>query len=222
MAYEAIRYGWFPARDWARGPAARVDFMRLVGRRAWGGLAPAVRTRFAHHPPGLTVGYDGSMTVRATPLGSLFAHACRLIGTPLAPWTGEAVPVRVEVWTHPKGGLVWDRIYAFKGRAPVRVSSRKIMDRRGELMEVVRGGLGMMLRVTVEDGALHFRSSGYFLALGRLRLPIPAPLTPGAAHVVHRDEGDGRFRFTMRFVHPLAGETLFQDGVFEDPKEIAP
>lgn len=199
-----------------RGPAARIDFMRLVGRRAWGELPAAVRARFgpdSHRH----VSYDGEMVVRASALGRLIAHACRLIGTPLAPWTGEAVPVTVEVYPHPKGGLVWDRIYGFAGRAPVRVSSRKVMDRHGELMEVVRGGLGMALTVTVEDRALHFRSRYYFVEALGLRLRIPHLVTPGAAHIVHADEGGGTFRFTMRFTHRWAGETVFQDGLFRDP-----
>ena len=43
-------------------------------------------------------------------------------------------------------------------------------------------------------------------------------LTPGAAHVVHEDQGGDRFRFTLRFAHPIAGETFFQTGVFLDPE----
>ncbi len=219
MAQIYAGYADFPARRLPRGPAARVDFMRLVGRRAWGQLPPAVRARFGAEAHRRRVAYDGEMAVRAAPLGLAFAHVCRLIGTPLAPWTGEGVPTRVEVYEDGAGGVVWDRTYAFAGRRPVRVSSRKVMDARGGLMEVVRGGLGMALAVTVEDRALHFRSQYYFVTFAGLRVRIPGVLTPGAAHVIHRDEGGGRFRFTMRFVHPWAGETVFQDGVFRDPPE---
>jgi len=37
--------------------------------------------------------------------------------------------------------------------------------------------------------------------------------------VEHRDEGAGRFRFTMAMVHPWWGLTIHQTGVFNDPKE---
>jgi len=208
---------WRTRPEPASGLVRPVDFRRLLGGPAWRSLPYAVQHRFgpaAHLSP---VRYDGEMVVHASWLGRLIAQACRLLGTPLAPWTGEAVPVAVDVYTDRRGALVWDRTYAFKRHGTVRVSSRKVLGRRGELMEVIHGGLGMTLAVTAEAGALHFRSTGYFFQVLGLRLPIPGLLTPGAAHVVHQDVGGGRFRFTLRFVHRLAGETFFQTGLFCDP-----
>ncbi len=198
-----------------------VDFHRLLGGPAWRSLPYAVQQRFgpaAHLRP---VRYCGEMVVRASAFGWLIAQACRLLGTPLAPWTGEAVPVAVDVYTDAEGALVWDRTYAFQRRGQVKVTSRKVLGRHGELMEVIHGGLGMTLSLTAEGGALHFRSIGYFFQIGGLRLPIPGLLTPGAAHVVHEDQGGGWFRFTLRFVHRLAGETFFQTGLFRDPGDLA-
>ncbi|MEO8113471.1 MAG: DUF4166 domain-containing protein [Phenylobacterium sp.] len=210
---------WTPALRGHGGLVRPIDFRRLVGGPAWRSLPHAVQQRFgpaAHLTP---TRYEGEMVVRASRAGWLLAQACRLLGTPLAPWIGEAVPVTVEVHTDARGALVWDRTYGFAGRTPVRVSSRKVLGRSGELMEVIQGGLGMTLVVTVEAGALHFRSTGYFLKVAGLRLPIPGLATPGAAHVIHQDAGDGWFRFTLSFAHRLAGETFFQTGLFRDPGE---
>lgn len=196
-----------------------IDFPGLLGREAWDSLPAPVRRRFGPHAAqGLSTVYEGEMEVRANLFGRLVAQVCRLIGTPLAPWTGGAVPTSVDVHLDPRGGLVWARTYAFEGRAPVLVSSTKLMTTAGELLEVVRGGLGMALTVSAEDGALHFRSRRYFFSLGGLRVTIPDPLTPGRAHVIHREAGGGRFRFTMAFDHPWFGRTLFQDGLFRDPE----
>jgi hypothetical protein len=195
-----------------------IDFQALLGPDAWARLPAAVQHRFgAHAAQGLSTIYDGRMVVEANWFGRLVAQLCRLIGTPLAPWTGADVPTSVDVHLDTRGGLVWARTYRFDRRSPVLVSSTKLMTPKGELLEVVRGGLGMALTATVEDGALHFRSRRYFFSLGPLRLPIPDLLTPGRAHVVHRDAGGGRFRFTMDFQHPWLGRTLFQDGEFQDP-----
>ncbi len=203
----------------ARPAFVPLDFPALLGPDAWARLPAAVQHRFAAHPAqGLNTVYDGRMVVEASLFGRLVSQVCRLIGTPLAPWTGADVPTSVDVHLDPRGGLVWARTYRFDRRSPVLVSSTKLMTAGGELLEVVRGGLGMALTVSVEDGALHFRSRRYFASLGSLRLPIPDLLTPGRAHVVHRDVGGGRFRFTMDFHHPWFGRTLFQDGVFEDPE----
>jgi hypothetical protein len=110
---------------WARRQRATrkasPDFRALVGERGWAELPLAVRARFAHDTERT---YPGAMTVRATAYGQLLAQVCRLIGTPLAPWTGEAVPVSVRVWLDAAGALVWDRTYRFAGRAPLLVSSR--------------------------------------------------------------------------------------------------
>lgn len=196
-------------------PDLQPDFRTLLGPAAWAQLPAAVQARFLPHAA--EVVYAGDMRVEASPVGWLMAQACRLIGRPLATATGDRVPVSVRVWAEPRGALVWDRTYAFAGRRPETVRSRKKADRRG-LVEVVRCGLGMRLALSVEDGALHFRSRGYFMELLGIRLPFPSLATPGRAHVVHRDEGGGRFRFTLDFDHPWFGRTIFQDGVFSDPE----
>lgn len=195
-----------------------VDFRALVGRAAWFQLPAPVRARFERgaHANG-PVFYPGVMQVHASPLGRLVAEVCRLIGTPLAPGVGDEVPVNVEVRETPDGGIEWLRTYRFKGRAPVEVGSCKRMSIEGELLEVVRGGLGMRSAVTVENHALHFRSESYFFETPGGRIPIPLWFTPGRAHVEHAHVTDEVFRFTMRFVHPLFGETFFQTGLFRDP-----
>lgn len=205
-----------PASVSARGDR-EPDFRALLGEAAWARLPDAVRVRFAlgaHTQPCV---YPGRMTVRASAAGWLIAQLCRLVGTPLAPWTGEDVAVEVTVAPHPRGGIDWSRLYGFAGHAPVRVASRKLTDETGALLEVVRGGLGLRLNVGEQDGALVFRSRGYVLRLGRATLPLPALLSPGQAWVEHRDLGAGAFRFSLRFQHPWLGETFFQTGVFRDP-----
>ena len=75
----------------------------------------------------------------------------------------------------------------------------------------------MGLRAFEEGGALVFESQRFFLVLGRLRLPVPALLTPGTCRVTHTDLGGGLFRFDLDMVHPLWGHTFHQSGVFADP-----
>ena len=207
-----------PDRGAARG-SRPPDFRKLLGETAWAELPQAVQRRFelaAHH---LTRTWNGAMDVQASPFGLVLAQLCRLVGTPLAPFAGAAVPVGVTVRPGPGGALIWDRLYRFAGRPPVLVSSSKVMAPSGELMEVVHGGLGMALDLSCEGGELHFRSRRYFLQMAGVRLPIPLLLTPGAAHVLHAELGGGRFAFTLSFVHPWFGRLFFQTGHFSDPCE---
>jgi len=192
------------------------DFRRLLGEAAWQRLPAAVQHRFAAIEHAVPIVYRGRMKVEASAAGWLLAQLCRLIGTPVAPYTGDGVRVRVEVLDDLEhGGVVWERRYDFPGKAQVVVRSTKRLDDDGGLVEVLNAGLHMRLRVFEQDAALHFLSTGYFFRIGPLRIPLPGWFLPGGTRVVHEDRGDGRFRFTMSTVHRQLGQTYFQDGEFE-------
>ena len=72
----------------------------------------------------------------------------------------------------------------------------------------------MALTISVEHEALVFRSVGYSLQIGPLRLPLPAWMTPGDLTVTHSDLGAGRFRFSLDIVHPRFGKLIRQSAVF--------
>jgi len=195
-------------------PGRVPDFCRLLGPVAWQRLPPAVRARFAGHADAVTL-YRGRMRVTASWWGRLFAHACRLIGTPVAPFEGADVPVTVRVYDRADGsGTVWERRYEFPGRAPTIVSSTKQLDDDGALVEALNAGLHMRLAVFEEARALHFVSKGYFFRVGRLCVDLPAWFLPGPTHVVHEDLGDGHFRFAMHTEHRRLGQMFHQEGVF--------
>jgi len=193
-----------------------LDLATLVGAAGWQRLPAAVRRRFgAGHGAGT---YVGRMTLRCSPVGRGFAALAKAFGSPLSAATDDAVPTSVRVLDDGRGGMVWERSFHTQADgAPHVVRSTKELDAGGRLVERTDGGLGMGLRVFEEHGALVFESHRFFLALGRLRLPVPALLTPGTCRVVHTDLGGGLFRFDLDMVHPLWGCTFHQSGVFADP-----
>jgi hypothetical protein len=203
--------------------AADPTFRRLLGEAAWQRLNPNVRARFAIKPEaGQVFAFTGVMeVVRRSWFGWLLGHVCRFIGTPVTPRQGSDVPTVVHIYRSGHGdGIVWERRYGFSGRTPVAVSSTKRADPPHGLLECAGRGFAMRLRVFERDGAIHFASTGYCLEIGRRRFPIPSLVTPGDAHVVHSDEGNGWFRFTMSFRHRLFGETYFQQGLFHQADEM--
>jgi hypothetical protein len=195
--------------------ARNLDLPALVGSAGWARLPAAVRRRFGVDHGAAT--YVGRMEMRCSPVGRVFAVLARLFGSPLSGATATAVPTSVRVFGDGRGGMVWERSFHTPGRGrPHVVRSVKQMG-TGGLEERTDGGLGMALHAFEEDGALVFESQAFFLALGRLRLRVPALLTPGTCRVVHTDLGDGLFRFDLDLVHPLWGRTFHQSGVFADP-----
>ena len=201
----------------AAGPVVpdALDLAALVGAAGWSRLPAAVRRRFGREHGAAT--YVGRMALRCSPAGRLFAALARAFSSPLSGATNDAVPASVRVFGDGRGGMVWERSFHTPGRGrPHVVRSVKQMG-TGGLEERTDGGLGMELHAFEEDGALVFESQAFFLALGRLRLRVPALLTPGTCRVVHTDLGDGLFRFDLDLVHPLWGRTFHQSGVFADP-----
>lgn len=211
-----------PAPRATRTHAAPLDLAALVGAAGWARLPAAVQQRFAAGHADTV--YRGRMDLHCSPIGRVFALLGALVGGPLTGRRAAQVPTTVNVRGDGAGGVVWERRFGVDpedshGDAPRIVRSTKELDSDGTtLRERTDGGLSMALRVFEDDGALVFESSRYFLVLGRLRLPVPALLTPGTCRVSHRDLGAGRFRFTLRMTHPLWGETFHQTGVFADPE----
>ncbi len=195
------------------------DFAALVGAEGWRRLPALIRARFACGSAAADVTYTGSMqSVRCSHAGYLLAQLCRLVGTPLAPFEGQDIPIEVRVHDDPeKGGVAWDRIYFFPGQAPVTVTSTKVFaDDGAMLLECVGGGFGMRLSVFERDRKLHFMSQSYFWRFAGFSVRLPDWLTPGVAHVIHSDLGEGCFRFEMTMQHRLLGETFYQDGTFKE------
>jgi hypothetical protein len=207
---------------------ADLRFRTLVGEEAWGRLPEAVRRRFSKRlADGETVVYEGRVArTELTRAGRVLAFLARAIGGPL-PMTRGATGPAVVVVTEDKGlgGQSWTRIYARAGGFPQVVHSAKRFCGPTGLEEYVGRGVGMMLAVAVVDGALVFRSSGYFLEIGRWHLRFPRAFEPGLMEIVHRDEeqemGGGAFSFRLRLTHPLFGQMLDQLAYFRDARSGA-
>lgn len=202
----------------ARERSADRGVRSALGEEGWARLPAAVQARFADCAA--TVEYVGSFeVVRASLSGLMLALLCRLIGTPIAPYTGAHVPATVRVYGGGRGGVVWERNYRFPGRRPCVVRSTKRCNARGALVEELPCGLSMPLAVFERGGVLHFLSTSYVFSCLGLRLTLPRLLPPGRTHVEHIDEGLGWFRFTMTVTHPWLGEVYFQTGRFHAASE---
>jgi hypothetical protein len=200
-------------------PIEDFRFRALVGERAWGELPDAVRRRFSKRlGPSEALVYQGLVTAtRLSAAGRVLSFLARAIGSPL-PLTDGATGPAVVIVTEDAvlGGQSWLRIYARPGRFPQAIHSAKRFSGPTGLEEYVGCGIGMALRVSVEEGALAFRSAGYFLQIARWRLPIPRLLHPGQMQIVHRDLGAGSFEFALSLTHRVFGRLVHQAAVFHD------
>ena len=199
-----------------------LRFRALVGEEAWARLPEATRARFGKRISGsAAVVYAGEVVeCRFSALGWLLAQLGRLIGGPLPLSRDADMPACVTVTEDPTfEGQFWTRIYGRRRGFPQVISSSKRFAGPTGLEEQIGGGLGIALRVEVDNGALHFLSDHYFLKLGRLRLRLPRWLAPGRMRVSHIDCKHGLFAFVLRLDHPLLGTLVHQTAMFRDMEE---
>jgi hypothetical protein len=196
-----------------------LRFRALLSDADWHALPLPIRQRFAKRlAGGRTVVYVGEVIeTRMSAAGWLLAHAARLIGGPLPLSRDMHTPSVVTVTEDVAAkGQHWTRLYARRRGFPQIVHSSKRFAGPTGLEEYVGHGLGMALTIHVENSALVFRSAGYFLELGRLRLRLPDWLTPGAIAVTHAELGDGRFLFKLDVTHPRLGRLILQTAAFKE------
>jgi hypothetical protein len=191
-------------------------YQSLMPEAEWQKLHPAIKKRFSigYQKP---VSYCGVMSeVSASLPGLIFANVCRLIGTPLAPYRGKNVAMKVNVYPNPKlNGMTWDRFYFFNNRPISRISSTKSVQKDGSLAEMVGFGFGMNLKVSQQNGAIRFKSGHYFVKIFNLKIKIPSLLTPGVTKVTQTAIDQQRFEFKLEVNHPWFGQVFKQVGIFE-------
>lgn len=208
-----------PAAEASTSSATDIRFRALVGEAAWATLPLPVRRRFSRHlASGDVALYRG--TVASTCMsraGRTLANLLRLIGAPLPLVDGATGPAVVAVMEDPAlGGQAWIRTYSRPGSFPQVVHSAKRFRGPTGLEEYIGYGIGMSLNVVVEDGALVFRSNRYFLEVGGWRVWLAPALTPGRIEIVHRQEDDGTFLFSLTLRHRLLGVLIDQKAYFRD------
>jgi hypothetical protein len=194
-------------------------FRALLSDEDWGRLPLAIWRRFSKRfADGETVVYVGEIDEAGfSRTGWWLAQVARLIGGPLPTGAETKVPMIVTVTEDAaSGGQIWTRICARSDGFPQVIHSSKRFAGPTGLEEYVGYGVSMALVISVEHEALLFRSVGYSLQIGGLRLPVPVWLTPGDLTVTHSDLGGGSFRFTLDIVHPRFGRLIRQSAVFRE------
>jgi len=194
-------------------------FHDLLPDEDWGRLPLAIWRRFSKRfADGETVVYVGEVEEASfTPIGWWLAQLARVIGGPLPTRAETQVPMIVAVTEDAATrGQIWTRICEHRHGFPQVIHSSKRFAGPTGLEEYVGYGVSMALRISVEHEALLFRSVGYAVQIGRLRLPLPEWLTPGDLTVTHADLGGGAFRFSLEIVHPRFGPLIRQSAVFRE------
>jgi hypothetical protein len=194
-------------------------FRALLPPEEWNALPPSIRRRFSKRLVGdASAIYGGEvLETRMSRAGWLLAQAARLVGAPL-PLSRSAHVAGIVTVTEDKvgDGQVWTRVYARRNGFPQVVHSAKRFAGPTGLEEYLGHGCGIALDVYVREGALIFRSAGYFVKLFGRRFMLPQWASPGVMYVTHAELPDGKFSFTLQLFHPRLGLLIRQMAMFRE------
>ncbi|MCW8888790.1 MAG: DUF4166 domain-containing protein, partial [Gammaproteobacteria bacterium] len=82
------------------------------------------------------------------------------------------------------------------------------------VVEFVRFGLGLRLKLSVVDGALCYTTAGYLWRIGPLHLRLPDWLLLGSGTIIERALDSDRIELNFTLKHPLFGLSFCYMGRF--------
>lgn len=185
---------------------------------SWESLHPLVRRHYDIKPGTATrVVMRGSMDeVYHSAIAMIFILFGRFFGA-LVPYRGNNIPVVVRNWTSADNSndMFWHRTFSFPNRPPFIFASRMEFIAQDEIVEYVRLGMGVRMRMSVQNQALVFTSIGYRWNIGPFTVYLPNWLILGRAIIVERAVSNNEFYVNFVMNHPIFGRTFAYSGTFQ-------
>lgn len=190
-------------------------FKTILGQQ-WMQLGAVIRRHYALEPYSENyVRVDGIMEEIHHSLFAKLLIPFGLVFGAVVPYRGRDVPIRVHYRSCPdNANLYWDRVFEIRPNRFFHFKSYMQHMGDNEVIEFVRFGVGMRLRVTAEDGALVFRDAGYVWKIFGFRLPIPVGLIFGKAYIEERPIDNESFSMRFEMKHPIFGVLFRYQGSF--------
>ncbi|VAX10902.1 hypothetical protein MNBD_GAMMA26-1025 [hydrothermal vent metagenome] len=182
----------------------------------WPSLGSAIRRHY-DLPPNTDTNLvvEGIMEVVHSPIGKLFVTVSRMFDA-LIPYKGRDIPVTIQNWSKPDSdAMFWYRTFCFPGKDPIVFHSRMEYAGDNDIVEYVKYGLGIRMRLSTEGETLRYDSQGYQWDLGPLKLHIPDWLLLGKAVIREIPISEKAFNVEFEINHPLWGRTFGYSGQFE-------
>jgi hypothetical protein len=185
---------------------------RNMKRDAWDNLHRNIRERFIS-PAGSAAPlcFSGTMQwVYCSPLGALMAWLLKPLSV-LPRANAQAVAFDFGIYKNPAG---FTKLRTYKLAENDTFTFSSLFSDDGQLHESFAGGLGMYLQLREEGGALIFSDRGYYVQIGKWRVPLPRWFTVGSFELLHRNIDADKFQVIIRISHPLGGTLFYQRGEF--------
>jgi len=192
-------------------------FRLALGEAAWQRLAPVIRQHYD------SAAFGTRRLILQGVMEEIF-HApwvkpwlCLARGfNALVPWQGRDVPVEVSNWADPAypNTLFWHRLFHFADGGEHVFESRMELGGLGEIIELLRFGVGIRMRVSESGGALVYSARDHCWKIGPWILGIPNWALLGEARIVESMSADGGIHLDFTITHPWFGRSFGYRGRF--------
>lgn len=133
----------------------------------------------------------------------------------VVPYRANNVPTDVHYASSKENANIYsDRVFKFTEKNHYHFKSHMEHVRDNEVIEFVRFGVGLRLKVTAENGAIVFRGAGYIWRQFGVDIPVPIGLFFGNAYVEETPINENNFRMKMTIEHRLFGVMFRYEGTF--------
>lgn len=201
-------------------PNGLAGLLRAALGERWLHLHPHIRARFTLAPGTTRQTFAGIMhEINRSAFGWLVAKLIALVRV-LPAQRARNVPFEFNLTPAPgfanNSGWIKQRLYRFRS-GDFEFRSVMSMTTSGELIEQFPYGLGMNIKLGAEGvggDTLYFRDNGYFLRVGKFRLPLPRWLSVGRFTLAHKNIDREHFSVEISVDHPLFGKLFYQYGKF--------
>ncbi len=186
----------------------------------WDKLPPVMRRHYANRPyHDDVVIVEGSMNVESSLAGRLFSPLFRLAGT-LVPYEGRHIPATVLFVSDTRSNAFrFDRIFHFPGREPYRFRSTMIPAGGGDIIELMRFGIGWQAHYKWNGKKILLTHKGYALKTGNRLISLPLDRIIGRGSAEETPVDDDTFSMKMEIRHPLWGRVFSYSGTFKIVKD---
>lgn len=145
-----------------------------------------------------------------------------LIFGAIVPYRGKNIPVDVHYNSNiENSNIYWDRVFKFSEKKHFHFKSHMEHIKDNNVIEFVRFGIGIKLKVTSEQGAIVFRDMGYIWRILGVDIPLPLSLVLGHIYVEERPIDRNFFSMKMIMTHSLFGVLFRYKGKFNLNKNTA-
>jgi hypothetical protein len=192
-----------------------IPLLQRVLGDDWDKLAPVIQRHYQLNQAGnISSAVHGTMYVHYPAFAKPMVLIARLMGA-LLDIKNKDLKATVNKWIATDSQtLFWRReIQSPDGKTTIFASQMEYQC-DNELIEFVRFGFGIRLKIYVENGQLIYQSNGHLWRCGLVTIPIPDVLFLGHSTIIEKPINAEHFELDFKIVHPLFGLTYQYGGLF--------